>query len=426
MILNVINKMKLTNKIRNKTYLFLRWTEKWTKTDMIYLTKGGFWLTIGQIISSLSALLLSIAFANLIPKEVYGNYKYILSIVSILSISTLGEINTSLTQAIANGYKGSLIYPLQSKMKWGLLGSISSIIIAVYYFTVQNNPLAISFLISAIFLPIMDPLNVYNALLSGKKLFKNYTKYNVIVRILSTLSTIVVLFFTQNIALIMCTYFISNTVIRAIILYLVTKKYTFSKEKDPTIISYGKHLTFMGIINTIAGQLDKLITYYFLGPIDLAVYSFAIAMPEQIKSIFKNINTLAFPKFSSQKGKKLDKHFLQKLGKYISLTVIIFLGYVVFAPLLYKILFPQYTEAVFYSQVFALSLLAFPSGILITKLQSNKEQNILYQFNFIISTVQILLLLSLVYTYGLMGIILARVITRFVALFLSIFMYIKS
>ena len=76
-------------KIKIKAYNLLRWSEKWTKTDMIYLARGGFWLTLGQVISSLSAFLLAIAFANLLPKETYGEYKYILSIASILAIPTL-------------------------------------------------------------------------------------------------------------------------------------------------------------------------------------------------------------------------------------------------------------------------------------------------------------------------------------------------
>ena len=47
----------MIDKIKNKTYKLLRKSEKYTKTDMVYLTKGGFWLTLGQIISSTSAFL---------------------------------------------------------------------------------------------------------------------------------------------------------------------------------------------------------------------------------------------------------------------------------------------------------------------------------------------------------------------------------
>ena len=69
----------MINFIKEKIYKLLRKSEKWTHTDMIYLAKGGFWLTLGQIISSVSSFALAVAFANFLPKEVYGNYKYIIS-----------------------------------------------------------------------------------------------------------------------------------------------------------------------------------------------------------------------------------------------------------------------------------------------------------------------------------------------------------
>ena len=141
--------------LKVKTYNFLRWTEKWLKTDMVYFSRGGFWLTAGQMFSSLSAFLLSIAFANLLPKETYGTYKYVLSIASILSIPTLSGMTTSLAQAIASGSDGSFIPAVKARIKWGLLGALASLILASYYFYQADTTLTISFLMAAVFLPFM-------------------------------------------------------------------------------------------------------------------------------------------------------------------------------------------------------------------------------------------------------------------------------
>ena len=67
----------MIKKYKNSVYTFLRKTEKYTKTDMVYLASGGFWLSIKTALSILIALSLSIAFANLLPKETFGEYKYI-------------------------------------------------------------------------------------------------------------------------------------------------------------------------------------------------------------------------------------------------------------------------------------------------------------------------------------------------------------
>ena len=108
----------LINIARNKTHRILRKSEKYTKTDMVYLAKGGFWITAGQAISSGSIFLLAITFANLIPQETYGTYKYVLSITGILSILTLRGMDTTVLQAIARNFEGVLLPVLKTKIKW--------------------------------------------------------------------------------------------------------------------------------------------------------------------------------------------------------------------------------------------------------------------------------------------------------------------
>ena len=101
-------------KIKNRIYRLLRRSERHTKTDMVYLASGGFWLTVGQIISSAATFGLAIAFANLLPKETYGTYKFVLSIAGILTIFTLPGMVTSLTQAVARNFEGSVILALKA------------------------------------------------------------------------------------------------------------------------------------------------------------------------------------------------------------------------------------------------------------------------------------------------------------------------
>ena len=113
--------------IKQKLYNTLRRSEHWTHTDMVYIAKGGAWLTAARIVASISSFLMVIAFANLLTKEAYGLYQYVLSIVGILSISTLGGINTALTQAMARGYEGSIIPALKTRIHWGVIGGIGSI-----------------------------------------------------------------------------------------------------------------------------------------------------------------------------------------------------------------------------------------------------------------------------------------------------------
>ena len=145
---------------KNKIDNFLKRTQRYTGTDNVYLAKGGFWLGTGQAVSAIAALLLSIAFANLLPRETYGTYRYVLSIFALLSISTLQGMSTAITRAVARGYEGSFKTALGTKLRWGVAGAAASLATSLYYYLQGNNTLAISFLIATVFVPIMSSFKI--------------------------------------------------------------------------------------------------------------------------------------------------------------------------------------------------------------------------------------------------------------------------
>jgi len=400
-------------RLKRIIYRLLRRSEKYTKTDMVYLAKGGFWLSLGQIISSVSTFLLAIAFANLLPKEVYGTYKYVLSLLGLLAISTLSGMGTAVTRAVAQGNDGSFLPALKLKIRWGLLGGLASLGLAGYYYLQGNIQLTFAFLITAIFIPFMDSFSLYGSLLAGKKRFDVSSKYGIFIKIIASLLIFITLCFTKNLLAILFIYLASYTLLRLIVLKL-SLKYIENKKEDPESISYGKHLSLMNIISLIANQIDKILIFHFLGAGQLAVYSIAIALPEQIKGVLKNISNLALPKFSEKKSEEIKKTLYQKMRLFYIILLFIVIVYWLLAPTLFKLLFPQYLESVFYSQIFTFALLNIPVVFLCTPfLQSQALKNKLYKIKSIGSIVQISLILILTYFYGLLGLIIARILFRY-------------
>ncbi|MCK9438562.1 oligosaccharide flippase family protein [Patescibacteria group bacterium] len=408
----------MIEKIKIVAYRLLKKSEKWTKTDMIYLAKGGFWLTLGQGVSSVSSFLLAIAFANLLPKETYGTYKYIMSIVSLLAIPTLAGMNTAIIQAVARGYEGSVIPAFKTKVKWGLLGGLASLALAGYYYFQGNNVLAIAFLISSVFVPFMDSLLIYDSYLNGKKDFKSLSNYNIFIKIISTIVLILTVFLTDNIFLFIASYFTTHTILRLIIFKLVFRKNSLNQEKDPETISYGKHLSLMGILNIVSFYADKLLIFHYLGATELAVYSVAIAPVEQIKGLIKNINILALPKFSTAEDKNLTSTLKPKIIKMIIVLTIMSFCYILIAPLMYKLFFPQYLGSTFYSQLFSISLIFMgPIIIMLSIFQAKEKKTILYQYNIVKPIVKIALLFVLINYLDVTGVIIAVLLSYLFELF---------
>src|ERR1019366_9423325 len=72
------------------------------------------------------------------------------------------------------------------------------------------------------------------------------------------------------------------------------RTYKPSTEPTPELMRYGAHLSIIGVFSTIAAQIDSVLTFHFLGPAVLAIYSFATAIPDRISAFFKFIPAAAF------------------------------------------------------------------------------------------------------------------------------------
>jgi O-antigen/teichoic acid export membrane protein len=173
----------------------------------------------------------------------------------------------------------------------------------------------------------------------------------------------------------------------------------------------------MAVITTAATYLDRILIFHYLGTVQVAIYSVAIAFPEQMKAVLKIVQTLVLPKFSRRNKEEVKKSvriYSWKLGLAILMAILL---YLVGAPYIFDLFFPNYTDSVFYSQLFALSLLTSVAILPNAALQSQMAQKELYLCNTLTSLLQIALLFGLTRTFGLTGVIAARVIGRFVNMF---------
>src|SRR3989338_5672754 len=101
----------MLRRTQDKIIQILRWSEKYTKTDMVYLASGHFWFAIGHGAAIGSGFLLTLGFANLLSPTEYGVYKYILAGAGLISTFTLGGIVQAIQRALARGYT-NVIRPL--------------------------------------------------------------------------------------------------------------------------------------------------------------------------------------------------------------------------------------------------------------------------------------------------------------------------
>jgi O-antigen/teichoic acid export membrane protein len=416
----------MINKLKSRAYDFLRWSQKYTGTDNVYLAKGGFWLTLGQILSSAASFLSTIAFANLVDPITYGNYKYIISIIGTIGIFSLNGMGIAISQAVARGFENSFYSGFKTKLKWSCLGSFAAIMGAIYYWAKGNEILPLPLVMIAVFLPLMQSSSIYSSFLTGRKIFNIQVKYTTINNVFATAVMITAIFVTKNLFWLIAIYLISHTSLN-LLFYLITKKrFRPNKREDIETIPYGKHLSLMGIIANFALYIDKILLFTFIGSTQVAVYSFAIAVPEQIKSVLKNINTLALPKFSTKSQEKIKENVGKKIRKLFLFTGLVFLAYLVFAPYLYKIFFPQYLESITYSLWYSLTIITVPVYFFTTIFSAKMKKAELYKIQIAPPIVKILLLIVLTPIYGIWGVVVGQMVASVFTLALAIFLFKRS
>jgi O-antigen/teichoic acid export membrane protein len=226
-------------------------------------------------------------------------------------------------------------------------------------------------------------------------------------------------------------YFFSNEILLFLIVNFLTLallryaafKYVFSKnnsnsEKEAGTIRFGYHITLSNVIPVLSQYIDRIIIFQFIGPVQLAVYNFAIAIPDQIKSYFKNMQSIATPLLSTSTSKNLSREVIKKTVIVFCIIIFASVTYMLVAPTLFSILFPQYAASVLYSQVYSLTILAASAILPILAIQAKRMSTLLYQYNTARSIIQIASLVIFGYFFGLWGIIIARIVNEILSVLL--------
>ncbi len=326
-----------------------------TRLDMRYILQSGFWLYAGHAVTLLVALGTAIAFANLISPEIYGNYKYILSVTSILGVLTLSGLASALPRAAARGYDGSLHEAFVLTLKWSVGMFLIAGAVGSYYLFQGNTTLGVSFLIAGSATPLITAASLFRPYLIGKKEFRLVGALTVLQTAVPPVATVLMVLVTHSVVALIATYFVSTTLTAYIAYRVVSARATGSV--DPELTHIGKNISIMNVITAAVGQLDNILIFQLLGGAELALYTFATAIPEQARGSLKHIASIALPKFAVKEKAAMKAATQKNSLTLLGMTVVITIVYILLAPFIFSTLFPVYMSAVPYSQVFALTIM---------------------------------------------------------------------
>ncbi len=401
----------------------LRASERWTKTDMVYLFSNGFWLGLNFFVSSLLGLFVSILFARLLSPNVYGTYQYILSLSVIIGAVTLTGFNAAVTKSVAQGYEYSYIKSIPTQLIWSLLGVLAALGIGSYYWLHGAETIGLAVFVVGGLLPISNTYNTYTAFLNGKKLFKALAITSILQALLQSVVIAICLFLGGSLMQLVVTYFCSIATTNILFHFITLRLYPVNDKIDEGMVTYGKHLSLMNVLNQIAVRADDIIVFTLLGAPELAVYYFAKIIPEKMKSFFRIVSTLALPKLASNIFRDEHSGLYIKTGVFLAAIAGSIVLYVAAAPLIFKLLFANYASSIIYSQIIVLSVLISAAGLPVNSLIARGKYKELYAFNTALPMLQIVITFLSISTAGLWGAVLSKIVNNLLYLVTALFFY---
>ena len=392
--------------------------ERRFRIDITYFLSGGLWLITAQGLTIVASLISAVIFARLLSQTELGIYRYVISVGIFLSAFSLSGIGQAILQAGAKGHTVFFSYSTKPTILYGLGSSMTALIAALYYFYNGNHVLMVGCITIALLQPTSILFLNTLAYLYGQKHFKSGTYLQGIKSFIVAGASIATIYITRDITTLLIVYFATQAIcgIGSYLWYRPHQANTepLSVDIQKKYLAFAKHTSVQNIIVGLANRLDNIIVFQHLGAASLAYFTIATLLPDQIKGAFKNVLTLLIPKYAKHDTiDTLRGHIPKRSWQFFCILTLISIGVILITPPLYTLLFPMYPEAILYSQLLALS---FPASIYLipfSALQSQTKDRTLYHLHAYISVFQIIVTYTLILTSGLIGAIIARIVTQY-------------
>lgn len=389
---------------KNKIKIFLHRGEHYLKTDLTYFIKGSFWLFSGQVGSWFFGFILSIILANILSKDFFGNYQFILSLLGTIGAFSLTGMNTAVARAVAQGKDQVFKNSIKVQLKWNGLMMFAGFLIGIYYLINGNQTIGWSLIMASLFLPLANAFNTYSAFLNGKKDFKKMSLYGIVISLTVSLSILVASLLYKSIPFIIGVYSITTFIANYYAYKIIIKNSDFSNDSDETSIKYGKQLSIINFFSSISSEFDKIILFHYSGGVILASYFIATLIPGNLQNFFRLIHPLSLPKFSQRSRGEIREKIYHKLFIILLLSLLLTITYIALAPILFHLMFPTYSDIIGLTRIYSLTIIFTGPAILLSSVLSSQAMvKQIYIFNILTFVARMMLVFFGIKIAGIYG-----------------------
>ncbi len=379
------------------------------------LARKGIYMSIASTGGGLLMLAAYAVVARIVPKAAFGEYQVAGTFASIAALAAYPNMPAALVTAAARKAYGT--FPLAAaavfrRARYGMIGLLAT---AVYYAVTGRYGLATAIAVSIPFFAPSAISGFYEAYCVGTGSVRAYAAHSLGASFAAASAFVIAgLVFPAYAAPLVFAISCAGAATTGLWAYRAsTSPVAQSGTVSYEALSFGKKTSWIESVAWTANYADILLLNAFLEPREVAVYGIARIAPEAIKGLVKNLGVLSAARIAIMEKGAVRKMLTSRL---IQATLIAFacaLAYVLAAPTFFRLVFPIYPEAAPFSQLLAISFLAFPAH-----LAESALDGLLHKKGSIIltgagtSTIFIFSLI-LIPPLGILGAVSARILARF-------------
>lgn len=253
-------------------------------------------LSATHIITIGGGLISAVIWTRMMPKEIYGEYRVVLSILSFFGTFCYIGIGQAILKSAAREFDGNLAILTSMKSRANMVGALGILCVAVYYAFGRNesNGVWSALIVAAVFFSAYNRADIWTAWLNGKSRFKELAlgrMASTLVPLFSLLAAVLVGF--SELWVIVAFTFAAISLLNFGMLRLV-RRHCVTGTTDQATIAYAHHATVAMSFGAVL-VLDTAVLEHFFGAAEVAIYAVALLLPDQLKALVGLINQAVAP-----------------------------------------------------------------------------------------------------------------------------------
>jgi O-antigen/teichoic acid export membrane protein len=278
-----------------------------------YFLTSSFWVVLRYSLLGILSLVTSIGFARLGSQTLYGQYQFVISLVSFFSVITLPGLNIVALKAVVNNLPGIIRDTARLCFRLSLVVGIVIILIGAYYlFKVQDTAIGWAFISAGIFVPFFYGPNGWYTFYEGKLDFASPTQRVLLMNGLVTMALLYGLWHDWPLIWLIAAYFAITSLLTS--LYYLQVSHRIPHKPQPVDMKAGINYTLQKWTLTLPETLQPLILTLVYDFATLGSFLIAYTLVNSAVGLVGALASTYFPLLMKYKQLPHKKIIMQNLA----------------------------------------------------------------------------------------------------------------